>query len=311
MATNEEHYQELLKKFRDIRKVFPGVYLLIWDWEYNTPGNSCFCPTCKETFRKFADVADAAQLSDEELVTKYPRQWKRFRMDQSVRHATHVIKLFRKIGVEITVYPWHFERSEFETQHLKGIMKEGYISWPGGLPPDRNVRGYMPGLRWAERMPGTKVKGQIIVSWYPKAVLDERRYKAYTITMAIGTHGGGYEYWNRELFEPGSAGMRYFVGEATRMIADFDEFYLRDGNYTRDGFSSNLDTIDFYVIQRLDKRRALVFAYNDNAKPKAATIVCKHPGALVRLWPSDEWMKGESYYVTIPPVDVLALEYRY
>ena len=64
MATNEEHYQELLKKFRDIRKVFPGVYLLIWDWEYNTPGNSCFCPTCKEAFSKFADVADAAQLSE-------------------------------------------------------------------------------------------------------------------------------------------------------------------------------------------------------------------------------------------------------
>jgi len=204
--------------------------------------------------------------------------------------------------------------SPASAEKIVDLVQNGNFEQVGEMNPEKPWFVYHTGklgLTWAERMPGTKVKGQIIVSWYPKAVLDDRRYKAYTITMAIGTRGGGYEYWNGELFEPGSAGMRYFVGEATRMIADFDEFYLRDGNYTRDGFSSNLDTVDFYVIQRQDKRRALVFAYNDNAKPKAATIVCKHPGAQVRLWPSDEWMKGESYSVTIPPVDVLALEYRY
>ena len=313
VATSKEHYQKLLKKYRDIRKAFPGVYLLFWDWEYNTDGNSCFCPTCKEVFGRFADVPNAAQLSDEELVTRYPKQWHEFRMVQSTRHATHVIKLLREIGVEMTVWPGSFEGGEFETHRLKGIMKEGHIAWSGGLPPDRAMRAGMidgVGGLWAKKMPGTKVKGQIIVSWYPKAVLDERRYKAYTLTMAVGTRGGGYEFWNG-LHEPGSAGMRYFVGEATRMIADFDEFYLRDGQYSREGFSSDLEALDFFVIQRPDRKRALVILYNDRAEPRSATVKCEHAGARVRLWPATDWKDGREFTFEILPVNVLALEYRY
>ena len=310
VATSEDHYRALLQKYKDIRKEFPGVYLLFWDWEYNPDANSCFCPTCKEAFGRFAGIPNAVQLSDDDIVDKYPSQWHEFRMDQSARHAAFFIRLFRKIGVEMTVWPGQLHSGEFETDRLKGVMKEGHIAWSGGLPPGRTLRTTYHRDLWAKEMPGTKLVGQIICGWHPNALLDERRYKIYTLTMAVNTPGG-YEFWNVGPVVPESAGMRYFVGEATRMIADFDEFYFRDGTCTREGFSSDLENLDFWVIQRPDRKRALVLAYNDKDKARNATVKCRHAGARVRIWPSKDWKNGKKFTFEIPPVDVLALEYRY
>ena len=320
LATEGKVFYDLMRpRFSKAREKLGDILYTMWDWEYRTFGWSCFCNRCKTAFGKFANVKDVINLSDENIVTKYPQQWIKFRIDQSARHQLSMMNFLKEYDILLT--NWRpgggIKCNDFDYTLLGDAYDYHFMGWPGAGLPYR-AAGRSPDFNsgWKKLNPNVHLVAQTIVDYFPIDVIDERMFKIWTLNIALGTYGGGWFLWLDSLYPlPQSHGMSYFLGEATRLINSYEEFFKKRKHITKrfeqQGLTGKLN--ELIALEGPDGKEALVLLFNQNDSPAEVTVTVKDAAAgwtKVQQWEGKIFPNANKLTVTVPEKDVIALRYR-
>ena len=310
-------YDTLRPRFEEAKKALGDILYTMWDWEYPTVRWSCFCPRCKTAFGKFANIPNAAQMSDEHIVTKHPQKWIKFRLDQSARHQLSMMKFLDEYDILLT--NWHpgsaLKNPDFDYSLLRDAYNYHFMGWPGSDVPLLGAgRGPEFNSAWKELSPDIHLVGHTIVNLFPSHVIDERMFKIWTLNVALGTHGGGWLIWQEVAFNQ-THGQSYFMGEATRLINEFEEFFKKrkhiSGKFRQEGLVGRAN--ELIALESPDGKEALVLLFNQSDRPAQVTVTVKDAAAG---WPKVQQWEGRTFpgagkaTVTVPEKDVIALHYE-
>jgi hypothetical protein len=114
---------------------------------------------------------------------------------------------------------------------------------------------------------------------------------------------------------PQSHGMSYFIGEATRLIDQFEPFFKKR-KYISDRFEQKGLKGDFNELIALEGPNgndALVLLFNQSDEPSEVTVTFKDTSArwrTAKVWEGKTFRKAEKLTITVPEKDVVALHYR-
>ena len=314
-----EFYDTLRPRFAEAKEKLGDILFTFWDWEYQTLQWSCFCDRCKAAFRKYAKLPADAQLDDETIVTKHGKQWIAFRMDQSARHQLRMMQFCKEYDVLLT--NWHpggsLETSDFDYRLLGDAYEYHFMGWPGyGLPLVGAGRGKDFNSSWKKMSPNIHLAGQSIPDMFPGVVIDERMFKIWALNVALGTYGGGWVMWLDSMYPlPQTHGMSYFLGEATRFINGYEEYfqkrkYITD-KFVQEGLKGRPN--ELLALESPDGKEALVLLFNQSDGPAEVTVTVKDGAAgwtKVRQWEGPEFPRADKVTLTVPEKDVIALHYR-
>ena len=311
------YYDSFRPLFQDMKEKLGDILYVMWNWEYATFGWSCFCDRCRIAFGEFANVPGAVKLTDEEIVTKYPQQWIKFRLDQSARHQLSMMKFLKEYDMMLT--NWHpgsaVTCGDFDYSLVGDAYEYHFMGWPGSsLPLLGSGRDGSPGDPWKKMNPDIHLAGQTIPDIYRSDIIDERMFKIWTLNVALGTHGGGWVMWIERAFNQ-SHGQSYFMGEATRLINDFEPFFQKskhiEDKFEQQGLTGRAN--ELIALEGPDGKEALVLLFNESDKPAEVTVTVKDaaPGwTKVRQWEGPTFPAANKVTLTVPEKDVIALHYR-
>ena len=300
------------------KKILGGDMLYVmWDWEYSTFALSCFCKRCKVAFSKFANVPDAPRLSPEQLVTSHPKKWIRFRLEQEARHLLSFAKFLKEYDVLLT--NWHpgvsTTSGDFDYSNLGKAYEYHKMGWPGSdLPLFGAGRDGKLTEPWKKLNPDIHVVGMTITNTFWNHVIDERMFKIWTLNIALATHGGGWMLWQEVAWNQ-THGQSYFMGEATRLIDAYEEFFKKskhiESKFQQQGLTGKAN--ELIAIEGPDGKEALVLLFNQSDRPAEVTVTIKDAAAgwtKVQQWEGKIFPNATKLTVTVPEKDVIALLYR-
>ena len=312
-------YDALRPRIEEAKKILGDILYVFWDWEYDTFAWSCFCPRCVDAFRKYAEIPKDVKLTHELIVTKYPQQWIKFRLDQSARHMMSMMEFCKEYGTTLT--NWHpgggIKCTDFDYSLLGDAYKYHFMGWPGSdLPLMGSGRSAGFNSGWKELSPEIHLAAQTIVDVYPSHIIDERMFKIWTLNIALGTHGGGWVIWLDSTYAFNQThGQSYFMGEATRLINDFEEFFKKskhiEGKFRQEGLKGRAN--ELIALESPDGKEALVLLFNQSDKAAEVTVTVKDAAAgwnKVRQWERPTFPSADKVTVTVPEKDVIALHYK-
>jgi hypothetical protein len=109
--------------------------------------------------------------------------------------------------------------------------------------------------------------------------------------------------------------MSYFMGEATRLINDFEQFFKKrkhiGDKFQQEGLTGRAN--EHIALEGPDGKEALVLLFNQSDKPAAATVTVKDAAAgwtKVQQWEGETFDNAAKLTVTVPAKDVMALHYK-
>lgn len=293
LAEGGELYLDLWREYYDrIRKAYPFMRFVCWDYEVNMMRTSCFCDRCVHAFRKFSNISEDKPLTEEIITTRHVREWRAFRDNQAARH----VKVFKKLLAERGFEMWLCGSSALRSAHgldlrlLPGVLD---LVWCGmGAPPHDLSAAFRENDRIIEAVK-TQVIRQIMPfgAQVPTMRLDPRRAKLDVLRTVIASRGG-VSLWNG-VVPAQEGGVSFFVGEATRAIADFEDFILHGdrldlGQVKISGLSASADVGGF----RKDGRMVL-FLFNREEEP--VTVNVEIPALKDKAYQASEYYTGKTF----------------
>ena len=317
-AGGKVFYDNLRPRIEEAKEKLGDILYTMWDWEYETFAWSCFCDRCKRAFRNYAGIPEGVELTDEVIVTKYPQKWIEFRLDQSARHQLAMMAFCKEYGVMLT--NWHpgecVENPDFNYSLLGDSYEYHFMGWPGNeLPLMGEGRRGEPGIAWKKLNPNIHLAGQTMDA-FASAVIDERMFKIWTLNMALGTHGGGWVIYLAAMSPFNQThGRSYFMGEATRLIHEFEEFFKTskhiEAKFQQIGLKGRAN--ELIALESRDGKEALALLFNQGDAPAKVTVTVKDAAAgwtKVQQWEGAAFDNAAVVTVTVPAKDVVALHYK-
>ena len=311
-------YDSLRPAIQEAKEKLGEIFYVFWDWEYPIAAYSCFCDRCVSAFRRFAKIPEGERLTDETIVTKYAGQWKAFRYEQSARHMTSMNEFCKEYGTRVN--NWSPTPSitygDFDYSLVKDWYRYHFFAWPGAtLPLQGAGRDGWPASLWQQDFPGIHLVGQTIVDYFAGMVVDERMFKIWTVNVALGTAGGGWVLWLDSTYPLNqTSGMSYFIGEATRLIHDFEGFFtaarLITPRFKQEGLKGAFSSL--VALESADGKEALVLLFNQEDEPAEVTVTPQGqaPWTAAQQWEGRAFEDTGKVTVTVPAKDVIALRYK-
>jgi len=304
---------------------------IIWsDWE-ETPwvirGRWCFCDRCKAEFRKFANLPADADLSDAAIFKNYKEQWKTFRFGLDGKVAGIVKQAANELGKSYMLYAGG-NLSENLWPAMKGNIDLAFSYPPGGdtatvsyqKPLDdfmamfRDKVGLNRSQTMAQEFAGSSVDYMFCGTNRPlerlkeNKIYDDPKLQKRGILRCIAARGLGVDLCTSV---ERSGGMLYWIGEATRILAEYEDLF-HDGE--RDDNLAACDKLDYpnvLVLKRGDER--LVLLFNEGEKP--LTVILRNKdvksGQTAAVFGTDiRTNKPAEMTVTVPDQDVVVVHIR-
>jgi hypothetical protein len=188
------------------------------------------------------------------------------------------------------------------------------MGWPGGgLPLFGAGRDGGIGAPWKKMSPDIHLLGHTIVIEFPSVTIDERMFKIWTLNIALGTHGGGWLIWQEVAFNQ-THGQSYFMGEATRLINDFEEFFKKskhiEKKFQQVGLKGRAN--ELIALEGPGGKDALVLLFNQSDKPAEVTVTVKDAAGwnTAQQWEGKKFDNAAKLTVTVPAKDVIAIRYK-
>jgi len=267
---------------------FPKATIYWVDWEQTpwveewdvaagkiVPGKRhfCFCENCKKAFRQYAKLPDTVDLSDDAIFKNYKREWSAFRVGLDGRVNGIVRDACHELGLKYAYYDMTKYRDNWPP--LKGKIDIAFAGLPGGDVCYGNrqafVDEYAKFLR--EEAGLAQVIGQQFAAtygctypwdnwksrqeefWNPKVV------KLQILRIVATVHGGIDLNSSFACF----AGMHYYIGEATRLISEYEDLFW-DGERADDlAQSEQIKYPNLLVLRKGNER--LVLLFNEGTEP--------------------------------------------
>ncbi|MBO5723854.1 MAG: carbohydrate-binding family 9-like protein [Lentisphaeria bacterium] len=330
-------FTEALKgDYRDyFFKIYPDSKYIFLNWEQEPWCNTiytkaqikdirwayCFCALCKKNFRSFAKIPAGVKLSNETIFRKYYEEWRLFRYSLDAQVHAIVVDVLASMGKKALFYSWSNHFGYWEA--AKNVPYHVFLGCPGNGTADRrqqiNMDTYM---KFHEGKMGRKnIVGQRFVffsqsygwktdrkeGWLKFNVMSDDGYvhpetwKWETLRIC-STLKGGLDFQNPlEL----AGGIKYYVGEATRLIAEYEDIFYHGTRKDSLAVSKEIAYPDLTVLEYGKKR--LVFAYNEGSKPRTATIrnLKLSKGAKAKaFYGGKKFANASQVKITIPANDV-------
>lgn len=323
-----EFWNLVRREYTQYKERFPGATMIWTDWEYQLlqpeiGDSQCFCERCKKAFRSFAKLPADLPLSDRDILDSHGKEWLAFRDDQGGRLQAKISDICHGLGMDYMVYTSGGSEEGF-WKSVKGGVDVIFLGCPGNGPLDATFfQRHLDGIgRKLRELSGAKqVIGQRFIfdydlkagGWRNVPVLshdgfvDPRTWKAQVVRAMVAT-GGGLDLDGCNTLV---GGVRYYIGEATRMLAAFEDFVV-DGERA-DGLAASyqLKYPNLLVLTRGKER--LVLLFNDGEEPLKVSLrnLKLEPGQRARVFESGaELTDPAEMEVAVPPQDVVAVHVK-
>jgi hypothetical protein len=297
-----EQFREAVKKDITLKifgseKVvgFPktSIYWVDWEekiWKGAGKGSYCFCDNCKKSFRAFAKLSDSTDLSDNAILKNHKDEWKAFREELDGRINGVVHDVCNDLGVKYMYYDDAFNDGNWMAS--RGKMDIAYPGWPGDGTAVGNGSGVttrnFPVKQesldermtfFREKLGQSQIHGQLFATvfdmgwvkpgtnWTQRSgstvdgFINAKGVKSQILRVIASFHAG---------VDLGSslnrcAGQHYYIGEASRIIAAFDDLFYEGTREDDLAASEQLKYPNLLVLKKGDER--LVLLFNETDKP--------------------------------------------
>ena len=325
-AVKEDYRNFFFKAYPDAKYVF-----LNWEQEpwtgsvyekSSNPENAfCFCGLCKENFRKWAKLPADADLSNQTIFKNYYEPWRKFRYSQDAGVHRIVVDAIRSLGKQVMFYSWSNHFGYWEA--AEGIPYTVFLGCPGNGTADRRQQISMDEYMKFHKgkMKRSHIVGQRFVffpqtygwnteqkeGWLKFNVMSDDGYvhpetwKGETLRI-LATLQGGLDFQNPlEMV----GGIKYYVGEATRIIAKYENLFYYGKRNDKLAVSKEIAYPDLLVLEHDGER--LVLLFNESGTPKQVTV--KSTGLLSgqkgkACYSGRTFDKPENITLTVPANDV-------
>ncbi|MEM5831214.1 MAG: hypothetical protein QXO40_03365 [Candidatus Aenigmatarchaeota archaeon] len=274
-----------------------------WDYEANVFESylSCYCEKCLNEFKKFSGIPLDKNLTPELIRKEYKKEWIEFMNMRMANLAGKMRDAVKKVNPEIKFSVYSAYQSDYN--------KERYgIDWKmlsdkidlGMCGYGRNIKELEDTLNSLGKTP--LVCGELVYPYDEKSE-EYPKYasKATLIRRAVDSTGGILVYSLAQL----DGRTFYSIGEVSRLIADYEEFFVNHKKNNSlievEGISSN----DFVVF--VYDNQMLIILINETEKERQAKILVKtfNPKMDVFDYYGNKNLGNQQIITTkIPPNDV-------
>ena len=203
MAEDGKAYLDVLdRRLATIKAKHPNLKAVHWEDALILTSWGCYCDRCKRAFGKWAGVKDAVKLTDDELIADHLEQWRRFVNVQVRKTRAKLTEVFHRHGMETWL---HDEGHDQVYDLMDGSADRIWNSSGTGRADYKKSR-------------------LIDLWWYSNPRSDPAGWKGRLLYHAVRTRGAGGMYEGAG--DEDACGYYYFQGEATRLIAAHESFFL-------------------------------------------------------------------------------------
>ena len=305
---------------------FPKATVYFLDWEqlpwpkHNVKHVFCFCENCKQAFSEYAKLPDTADLSDDSIKKNYRNEWSAFRHELDGRVNGIAREACNELGLKYMYYDMVAYKENWPC--LKGKVDIAFPGLPGGDVCYGNRQAHVDGFAEFLRENGVgapQMVGQQFASTYHVAhpwdswtsrqeeFWNPKVLKLQILRIVAATHGGIDLNCSLECF----AGMKYYIGEATRIINTHEDLFWDGERADELAASEQIKYPNLLVLKK--GRERLVLLFNESAKPISVVLrnrdIASDQTAAVfetDVRPPDP----ETMKLTIPSEDVVIVHMR-
>ena len=317
------------REYADMLSGYRRPQMLFLDWEVEpwrervrptdtyTHARWCFCNLCKEAFREFAGLPVGADLSDDTILLDHRLEWSRFRraMEGKIQHET--LKVAHAMGMSQLLYSGDAEYFAACRGHLDHV----FVGCPGNSVADSHYQMRLaPGKAYQEASGIRQIVGQRFSYSVPRrkggwkgsynsydGFHHPKSWKTQVVRVTAWMHGG-VDLANLAMF---GGGAHYYIGEATRLIAEFEQLFWDGERADELASAPELPPGNLIVLRRDNER--LVLLFNEAAAPRTVTLANRDilPGQTGIIYGTGARIaRPETMAVTIPPEDVAAVHIK-
>ncbi|MFH2068885.1 MAG: sugar-binding protein [Candidatus Omnitrophota bacterium] len=292
----EGFYREVLGNYRSGLEGLPGASVVWSDFEeapwgadtiYVMPrdgkGSWCFCDRCRENFRRWAQLPADADLSDSNIFASYREKWHSFRSYQDGEIAAVAKQAANELNRQYMFYSWSAHKDLWAA--LKGNIDRVFIGDPGNPAADgyqqrgldnnavflRDEAGFERSVIMGQRFSffshyawlPTQDHQQFWKKWTvlsPTGYVEPKTWKSQFLRV-VAAYGGGIDI---QASIECSAGMLYWIGEATRIMAEYEDLFHRGERADTLAVCDKLAYPNVLVLKKDGERVVLMFNEGDN-----------------------------------------------
>lgn len=314
-------YAEVLARTPQAEALFLDYEAPPWleGTRFGLGGSFCFCETCKERFRERANLPRDADLSNEVIHAKHHKAWADFHDWQVTEIQRQMKAVANAIGLKYMVYSYAGYMPFWS--NIRGKIDIGFPGSPGNNVAAGRLQKSMDEeatfLRTTQAIPTvigqrfsflglSEAKGawRDLNALSDDGFVDAKSWKSQVLRV-VAAFGGGVDLQNSGECV---AGMPYWIGEATRIIAAHEELFLEGERADQLAASKQIAYPDLLVLQK--GRRRLVLLFNEGDADRNVTLrnLELAPGQRARVFESGDWAAADAIDVVVPAGDATAVE---
>ena len=287
------------------------------NWQHS----SCFCDVCKADFRAMFNIPATEKLDDITIVTKYAAKWAKW---WKRKHKKELLGLTYNLLKEMGGSMLYYHNTHDTEAYGESIGLYDIVSIP--IPGQTYVGSHNQARMDSQKQEGEKITGKHqsvgqMHSYYPSDrsgtitifssdnfFFYPKEQKLAMVREAAITHKGAF----LECASFFSAGANYYVGEATRMIATFEDLFHDGVRADKLATSDVFKYPNLLVLKKGDERLVLIFNESYD-KPLTGTLknLQLKPGQKATVWESGKpYGDAKAMKITVQPQDVVAVHIK-
>lgn len=321
----EALWQVVKQEYARMLELYPKASMFWSDWEFHNvnkdgTGVHCFCDRCKDAFRQFAKLPANGVLTDEVIMAEHRQQWIAFRDYQDGEIVGRMARTARELGRTYMTYSWSGNSGFWAA--CKGKLDAAFAGVPGNSVADSYYQKMLDdfAVGFFERTGLKRLTGQRFVffknvskdGWKAKVLAHDgyvspKSWKTQVLRIVATLHGGIDMQSSTEFV----AGIRYYLGEATRIISEYEHLFW-DGERADDlAESEQIGYPNLLVLKLAQERLVLLF----NEGKADLTVTLRNKGDVAERTASvfgtdTEVISPQSMTVVVPGEDVAVVHIR-
>jgi hypothetical protein len=281
-------------------------------------GSFCFCDRCKARFRKRAGLPRDTDLSNQSIHDSHHRAWSEFHTSQAAELQRQMKAVANSLGLRYMIYSYAGVAPFWS--NIGGKIDIAFPGSPGNNVASGSIQKSLDEegrfLRTTQAVPTvigqrfsflgmSEAKGawREINALSDDGFVDAKSWKSQ-ILRVVAAFGGGVDLQNSQECV---AGMPYWIGEATRIIAAHEDLFLEGERADKLAVSNQIAYPDLLVLRK--GRRRLVLLFNENDADRKVTLrnLELEPGQRAHVFEKEDRHPAESLDLVVPAGDAVAV----
>jgi hypothetical protein len=290
-------------------------------------GSYCFCDRCKTAFREYAKLPVGESLSDDDIFRNHYRSWQHFRAKLDGEVEGVATDVCRELGKKLYIYHGVEDKDFWEA--CKGKIKHAFPALPGNSVANGTQQQYLDnsmeffrtkvglervvgqrfsfmGFNHSETAPAGK-GCPVVEKSLEDNYINAKSWKSQIVRLVASAHEGVDMQRSLEAV----AGMFYWIGEATRLIGEYEDLFYSGKREDSLASSEQIKYPNLLVLIKGDER--LVLLFNETDKPLKVELNNKNLkiGQSASIFESPEKISNpEKMSVTVDAGDVAAVHIK-